>query len=640
MEVCEEIISYPFIKYNTSVSHVTPRLSTTFEWLFLEALIKSEGTVFQSENLQNFFHRYFRIDNPEKLIKPILKQLYDLRAVTCEKLTDEIPLSEIALSDVRVLPIGKEMQHKGLLPGAHSDDRLDVVYDVSQKKLVSDRNKLTSEPKGNYISIEKTIFPERLVREYIENMRFLKIPDGKTKKGQKNKQQRLDWLKDNTEIVSITPTKTETVFDNISHKVQLKDGQDGLVWKIEDNKIIELEETSLNQFSNVPPQNLTGCPVSDITKPDEEINQIILFKDLNKHIQIHLHNEQYKTSIVEKSFFQEGDYASKNKKKSGRGIIVFNTGLFSTTIDAGVLIVRIPEKLSTSKYIYINEKFSINAEKFSVKAGMTSKEITFAYTPKKKNPNITKFILYIVEKYYMRDESVLFLLNEENGLKNEFQTYFEKLISNCTVKEKANRINELNQQSMKLTGKKCVSDETVFNLIINKEEIKQNVTDFSSARKVLEEYSSIPIVKNQVSRDFLKTVLESLDPTDSVEEIWQLIDFIKQKTPDSLGSLDKQGILGKLYSTKAKNNCFEKAFSNGLNSAHCDFEERVLNLATWYQKIKSISDEKKLKDALNAWKNNFGNLRKHYGTIEFAEKYNREIESKFSEIRSINGGKR
>ena len=69
MEVCEEIISYPFVKYNVNVSHVTSRNSTAFEWLFLEALIKAADTEFQNENLEDFFKKYFQIDNPEKLIK-------------------------------------------------------------------------------------------------------------------------------------------------------------------------------------------------------------------------------------------------------------------------------------------------------------------------------------------------------------------------------------------------------------------------------------------------------------------------------------------------------------------------------------------------------------------------------------------
>jgi len=84
----------------------------------------------------------------------------------------------------------------------------------------------------------------------------------------------------------------------------------------------------------------------------------------------------------------------------------------------------------------------------------------------------------------------------------------------------------------------------------------------------------------------------------------------------------------------------ETLFKGGVNSTLCDFDKRVRALAIWYQKIKNIKDGKQLRDALNTWKNNFGNLRKHYGTIETAEKYNREIESKFSVIRNLNGGKK
>ena len=288
----------------------------------------------------------------------------------------------------------------------------------------------------------------------------------------------------------------------------------------------------------------------------------------------------------------------------------------------------------------MNENSSINVEKFPVKAGDVQKELTFAYLPKNSRPDLKNFILPVVEKYYEIEPGVLLLLNEENGLQSEFNSYFEKLVSYCSVKEKAEKIAELNQQSVNMTGKKCVSDETVFSLIVNEEEIRHSVLDFESARKNIEEYSSIPVVKNQVLRDFLKIVLEVLNPTDSVEEIWNLIDLIKEKSPDAAGYLDKQGCVGKLYSKKAMNDVCEKAFSDKLAEAHCDFEKRVLNLADWYRKIRDMRDEKKLKDALNAWKNNFGNIRKYHGTIEIAEKYNQEIESKISAIKKLNGGKK
>ena len=126
MEVCEEIISYPFMKYKVNVSHVTSRNSTAFEWIFLEVLIKSRDTEFQDENIEDFFKNYFQIDNPEKLIKPSLKKLYDLQAIACPKLTNDISLSALTLHDVEVLPLGKEMQQKGLLPGERSNDMLDV----------------------------------------------------------------------------------------------------------------------------------------------------------------------------------------------------------------------------------------------------------------------------------------------------------------------------------------------------------------------------------------------------------------------------------------------------------------------------------------------------------------------------------
>ena len=664
MEVCEEIISYPFMKYKVNVSHVTSRNSTAFEWVFLEVLIKSRDTEFQDENIEDFFKNYFQIDNPEKLIKPSLKKLYDLQAIACPKLTNDISLSALTLHDVEVLPLGKEMQQKGLLPGERSNDMLDVVFDVSRNKLITDRTKFSAKAEGIPVSVEESIFPEKLVRDYIvaqrpknknqenavqEDKEFVKEmlsqdsekTDSKKsdKKGKKNKQKELDWLKDNTEIDSVVPTSNEMCFDNITRKVHL---QDGLIWKLESNKNVELEEISLKNFENTLPENLVNCPLTAITKPDEQIRQIVLFKDLKKHIQIHLNQNSYQTAILQSVFFENDKSNQKNRGKRGlfKIVILSASEKISIEIYDGWLLVAIPERILPSNCLFMNENFSINAEKFPVKAGEVSKELTFAYLPKNAKPNLKNFILPVVEKYFRSEPRVLFLLNEYNGLKNEFDSYFEKLISNLSAKEKAGIIESLNKQYTDLTGRKIISDENISRILFNIEQIKTSVNDFKSARKIIEEFSSIPMVRNKVLTDFLKSVLELLNPIDSVLEIRSLIDLINKKNPDSTGFLDKQGILWKLYSEKAKNDCFETLFKGGVNSTLCDFDKRVRALAIWYQKIKNIKDGKQLRDALNTWKNNFGNLRKHYGTIETAEKYNREIESKFSVIRNLNGGKK
>lgn len=680
MEVCEEIISYPFVEYTVNVSHVTSRNSTAFEWLFLEALIKADGTEFQNENLEDFFKKYFQIDNLEKLIKPILKKLYDLQAVSCEKLTDDILLSDLTLRDVKVLPLGKEMQEKGLLPGEHSDDKIDVVYDVSQKKLITDRNKFSEEAEGNYVSIEETAFPEKLVREYIESQRprnekteiteesekklagemlSQNKTDGKESKKSKKKKnknkQKLEWLKDNTEINSVVPAKTEMCFDNILRKVHLKDG---LAWKIESNKVPELDEASLENFENTPPEILANCPMTAITKPDEEIQQIILFAErkgakndiapsLNKFIDSRTRNA--KTAVLLSEFFnkealQKGSHknkSDKNKKdKSFKALVLTDSQAFSVNSEDGLFIVNIPERILPPNCIFMDENSCINAEKFPVKAGDVSRELTFAYLPKNVKPNIKNFILSIAEKYAETEPAVLLLLNEENGLQNEFKSCFEKLVSGRSVKEKAEKIEALNKRSAELTGKKLVGDETVFNLLINEDKIKQSVTDFASAEKIMEEYTAIPAVKNQVLRDLLKIVFESLNPADSLEDIWHLLDFIKQKSPDSVGYLDKQRLIGKLYSPVAKNLAVKNVFDGKLKEEHCDFEKRCLTLLGICAKINNSTD-KKTKDNLNSWKTNFENFRKNYGTVEELEKYNREIESKMNAVKnSTNGGKK
>ena len=493
---------------------------------------------------------------------PILKRLYDLQAVDCEKLDDDISLSELTLADVDVLPLGKEMQQKGLLPGEHLSNILEVVYDVSRNQLITDRNNFDIEPRGVSVGIsnDETLFPERLVRNYLEAQKQKntnkeqednKSQETTKKKNKKKKQKTIDWIKDNTEIGDVLNLSQEICYDNVKHKVQL---QNNLIWKIESNKDTLLDAASLEKFENPPPANLLNCPMTEITEPDVQIEQIILFKDLDNQISKYLYNDSFITNIaiVDNSFFDEEKFfkgkSEKNTKKTVRSIIVYNAPNFSVKGKNNNLVVYIPEGINQSRYIFANEKFCVKAEKFNVKADDVSRELIFAYLPKNVKIRVTNCILPIVERYYKETPAVLLLLNEGNGFTNEFQVFFDKLLSNKSIEERIKIINEINKLSLDIYGKRSVSEEVVSNLIINKNEIEKNVNDYDSVKKIIEKYSDLSVVRNQVLRDFLTIVLECLGPTDSLNDIWMVIDFIKQKSPESIGYLDKKGIIIGLYS--------------------------------------------------------------------------------------------
>ena len=223
---------------------------------------------------------------------------------------------------------------------------------------------------------------------------------------------------------------------------------------------------------------------------------------------------------------------------------------------------------------------------------------------------------------------ILLLLNEENGFKNEFTTYLDKLGANASASEKEKFISRLNQLSLELKGNKLLSNEALVDSLIDKNQIKQAVKDFSSAKKVIEEYAKNPAIKNQVLTELLKAVITCLQPTDSLEDIWTLIELVKQKSPSFNGYLNKQGIWGKLYSEKAKNDYFEKIFTGKTKTVHCDFDERVFKLYELCIKINTETDKKKLNDSLNSWRSNLQNLQKLYGNIKAANKYNQVFDAK------------
>ena len=83
MKLTDLNLSYPYVRYEINISHITSRRSTAIEWLILKAVshLEQNNLSFQSLYVEDFFFRLFGISDTNKIIKPLLLELRELGAL-------------------------------------------------------------------------------------------------------------------------------------------------------------------------------------------------------------------------------------------------------------------------------------------------------------------------------------------------------------------------------------------------------------------------------------------------------------------------------------------------------------------------------------------------------------------------------
>lgn len=588
-------LSYPCVKHNVEVSHFTARKSTAIEWVILEAIHKCEKlTDYSLVSIALFFEKIFAISDADLLIRPVLISLQDIGAINMSEIDDETSLNDVTMDKLKLTKTGRDMQLQGRLPGATSEETLVIYYDVATETLKEEVNSYKEQSTGiRVIDIDEpdeVDFPEGAIREWLITI-------------QKDKRhKKLSWLTPTTEIKSVTQLNSEIYWRNITRNVELVDG---MRWKVSEVNDEGIDEITLEESEISCPDNLKYLPYVKIDNPDKDIKKLISIEEINAIIEECLQKDDL--FCIDAKYYKEMNRNQQNKKKIRIGI-VFGTDEFKVENSKKQIIIRVPDCELMGYGIYLNSKDLIKTCITSVSAGTVSKEIAIAYIPNINEISLSNIAVAMVDKYYMQDNGILFVLYEL-GLKDMFMEYVGRIISaEQKLTNKARVIELINEKSREYYGQNIISAADKERILVNEEYIKEQCKNINGAKEVITEYAEINAFRQDDSlfQKILKIAIENVGEQDSLEDIWDFWQTITTVKKAYINWVTKQGLYKHLYSKNSILDFIGRFTDENLFEIHeyTVVEQIILNMKRIALRIKELVPEMNLYETVSKEKYN------------------------------------
>ena len=530
-------VSYPCIKYEVRVSHFTSRKSTAIEWVILESIRKvSIMNKYSEVPISMLFKEIFGISDADLLIRPCLLSLQDMGAIIANGIDDETELNYVMMRNLSLTPTGEKMQRDGLLPGATSEDNFVIYYDIVENLFMDNiENNYKVESTGistyDYEDLHNIDFPNVKIRTLLEEK----------KKKKKNK---FSWLMPTTTLENIECIDSTVLWRSITKKVDLGEN---LVWHIEGNDDIDLDELSLINAEFESNNEYTNLPLTNIINPNNEIKEIVMISDLRSMIIDNLKKDDL--FLVNANFYQDTILNQIKKKNKIRIGVIVGSENYQVEKSKKQLIFKIPSIEIDSEKIYLSKNSLINIGRFLISAGSQTREVILAYIPLKNDDQLKNILIKIVDNYFDKDETILFIL-KELGLKELFIEYIKRLIhKKNSILEKTEIVENINVQSIKYYNKKCISLNDMEEMLVDKENIINTSQNVQGLLNIIKEYGKINTFKQneQLFQKVLQYALSNVKGVNSIDDvinIWLELTKIKNTF---VRWVSKNNLFEKLY---------------------------------------------------------------------------------------------
>lgn len=536
----EVTLSYPCVQHKVEVSHFTARKSTAIEWVILEAISKCEKlTNYIGISIGAFFEQIFTISDADLLIRPVLISLQDMGAIIISGIDDETELDTVAMSNLKLTNTGRDMQAQGLLPGTTSEETFSIYYDIVSESLKDEANLCKEGSTGIRVididDAEDTDFPEGAIREWLFSIQNDK------------KRKKLNWLTPTTKIESITRLNSEVYWKNVTRKVELVEG---MRWEVSGIEEENIDEVTLEKSDISCLDDLRDLPYLEISDPDKEIKKLVSIEEIHSLIGEFLQKDEL--FCVESKYYKDVRVNQKGKKKIRIGII-YGADKFEVESKGKQIIIRVPDCEFRKMGLYFNTKDSVQAGITTVTAGTISKDIAIAYIPNTSEVSFPNMVVELVDKYYVQDNTILFVLYEL-GLKEMFLQYADRIISEQEkIADKAKVIGLFNEKSRAYYGQNIISAADKERLLVNETYIVKKCQTIEGAKNIISEYAEINAFRQDESlfQRIMKLSIENVGEQDSLEEIWRFWKAISSAKKTYINWVTKLGLQKKLYSKKS-----------------------------------------------------------------------------------------
>ena len=193
-------------------------------------------------------------------------------------------------------------------------------------------------------------------------------------------------------------------------------------------------------------------------------------------------------------------------------------------------------------------------------AGNISRLAELVYIPKETEYDVRSILIECAEKFYHEIPEVLHLLHAL-GMQTEEANLIEKYVNSLeTIEQKLKILKQLNEGSGILFKTKCLSDDRVNTLILDSDKIISEITDVSSAERILNRYVSVDAVRNRDStveallRILMRNIKESHNLSD-VFSFWKQIEAIGKRY---VKFVNQEKLYNNLYSDAVLNALISK----------------------------------------------------------------------------------
>ena len=585
MKLTDVTLSFPILSYSMKITHFSARVSTAIEWVILEVINKIEqnpNTDYARYSVDLFFSQILLIGmegDSNLLIKPCLFNLMDRNAIdTNVDLFDDTDLRDFPISALKLTDAGRGMQKKGLLPGEDSVVQYSVLYDLTNRKVKSFKEK------NNFASQSSGI----VIYEDTENLINVPLPVAQIKdyllELQKHQQTSPGWLQSDTEIKDIvlnhSPEESpiSVLWDNKTYSLNCYEDMKISVGELQDDSVFDYILDDIKKNASRDLLSMPEIPIVEIKNADSELNMLSSMADVRTSL--------IKSIDKDKVFFinnelLEFDFDGIMKEKSGKICVVFGNTDFAIE-NIKNLVIRLPKtaKKIQANALYGNKAGSIYIGKFNLKSAASSRDICLCYSPKNQNEDISGIIRFILNAPFSEtnfDLIYLFLVINENDI------FFKKLNSildrKNTYKEKLVLIDQVYKTSERLSLLLNISKNDLY-----LEHIKWNLAGDNEVDEIIQ---IIDEIKNNykfkevpsLTEKSLTKIFTDWKSCSDINDLWQVLGKCKIDR-NIIGWLKNTPVVKKLFTDEILNQILDLYKNENFVSitVYTKFEEILIDL--------------------------------------------------------------